>query len=299
MKHIDMASLFALVLIAVLVVGLGYYVSKQPKSEGNWKAPLSRIAAFTQTDTGNYNLENFRAFEFSDSGKYTQDWQDIEINPDTIKEMWFFIEPFPANAMFAHSFISFVFDDGASGTQSLAVSIEARMEKDQSYSPIAGVFRNYELLYVWSTEKDIMTRIGVSLDHTLYAYQLDLDPDQQRKLFEYFIARTNTLKAKPRFYNTLHSNCTNELAKAVNEAFPKALPWHRSWVLTGRSAKWLSDLGFITIPPDISFKEASQDHNIRGIIQRHASEPAASFDDQWRLSLHQKSRRPGGEAGGG
>lgn len=288
MKLIDMTYLFALALIGALLIGLGFYLAKKPKSEGDWKAPLARAASFSPAPDGSYKLQNFRAFEFTADKKYSEHWSEIDINSKAIKEMWFFIEPFPTNALFAHSFISFVFDDGKGGTQSIAVSIEARMERDQSYTPLGGVFRNYELLYVWSTEKDIMTRIGVSLDNTLYAYKLDLSHDQQRTLLEYFITRTNLLAEQPRFYNTLHSNCTNELAKAVNEAFPNALPWHRSWVLTGRSAKWLSDLGFIKTQPGISFKTASQELDIREIVQRLADEPAADFEVKWRQSLAAK-----------
>ena len=62
-----------------------------------------------------------------------------------------------------------------------------------------GAFRAYELLYVWSTEKDVLSRIAVKLDHKLYAYKLDLPVDQAMIIFDHFVARTNDLAARPRF----------------------------------------------------------------------------------------------------
>lgn len=160
------------------------------------------------------------------------------------------------------------------------------METGEAYSAIGGALRNYELMYVWSSERDILTRIAVGLEHTLFAYKLRLEPEQMRKIFEFFVRRTNDLAEHPRFYNTLHSNCTNELAKAVNEAFPNALPWHRSWIFTGRSADWLFDLGFIESRHHETFDALTNDSDIRTLIRAHADE--SDFADAWRKSFNAK-----------
>jgi len=281
----DMTNLIILILIAVTLIFAVAVLMKKPRVDADWKNALSRVPVFTETAHGQFHLENFRTFEFAEGGKQTPGWGPVDLDVSRLKEMWFFVEPFPANSLFAHSFISFTFDDGEGGTQSIAVSIEARMEKKQKYSPLKGVFRSYELMYVWSTEKDILTRIGVGLDHTLYAYKLDLTDEWMRKLLIYFIRRTNTLAKHPRFYSTLHSNCTNELAKAVNEAFPKVLPWHRSWVMTGRSAKWLHKLGFIKERHEDTFRTLTSRANIHQIVIRHKDAPADQFDDLWRADF--------------
>ncbi len=275
-----------LVILFAMLFGLMFaalVLSKTPQSDRNWKPLFSKVAAFEEAAPGRYRLPQLRDYEFTAGGENTPGWRPAEVNAADIAEMWFFIEPFPDNPLFAHSFLSFVFKDDSGRRKTMSVSIEARMETDEQYSPVDGALRNYELMYVWSTERDILTRIAVGLDHTLYAYKLRLEPDQMRRLFEYFVRRTNELAERPRFYNTLHSNCTNELAKAVNEAFPKALPWHRSWVFTGRSADWLYELGFIEDRKKSTFRALTDRSDIRLLVHAHAAENA--FEDAWRASF--------------
>jgi hypothetical protein len=278
----DMMNLAILIVVLAGLLFAAFVLMKTPRNDRNWKEALSRPAVFLETQPGLFALDALRDYQFAAGGEKVAGWRKTELDAVAIKEMWFFVEPFPGNRLFGHSFLSFVFDDGAGGSNTVSVSIEARMEKGESYSPLKGVFRNYELMYVWSTEKDIMTRIAVSLDHTLYAYKVDLEAEQMRELFLFFVRRTNALAERPRFYNTLHSNCTNELAKAVNEAFPKALPWHRSWVMTGRSAKWLYKLGFIDKAGSATFRELTARSDVRSVVQAHADAPAETFDALWR-----------------
>ena len=264
-------------------------LSKTPRADRNWKPTLTRVASFENVAPGRYRLPALRDYAFSSGGAETPGWRETDIDAADIAEMWFFIEPFSANPLFAHSFLSFVFENDAGRRTTFSLSIEARMERDERYSAIAGALRNYELIYVWSSERDIMTRIAVGLDHELYAYKINLEPEQMRRIFEYFIRRTNELAERPRFYNTLHSNCTNELAKAVNEAFPNALPWHRSWVMTGRSAEWLYDLGFLESRETMSFRTLTDLSGIRNLIHAHAEAP--DFADAWRASFRTAADR--------
>ncbi|MEO0850612.1 MAG: DUF4105 domain-containing protein [Pseudomonadota bacterium] len=124
----------------------------------------------------------------------------------------------------------------------------------------------------------------MKLDHQLFAYKLNLTHEQAILIFDHFVKRTNALAAKPRFYNTLHSNCTNELAKVVNEAFPKALPWHRSWVLTGKSGKWLHDLGYVGREEE-SFASLKARSDIQDLVKTTIRRE--DFADAWRAQLPQ------------
>ena len=55
---------------------------------------------------------------------------------------------------------------------------------------------------------------------------------------------------KPRFYNTLTTNCTSALAAIVNKARPGAIPWDWSFLLTGYADRYLHKLGYIGAPGD-------------------------------------------------
>ena len=270
---------------AIVLTGLITFTAmtlmKKPRADREWSPPLAKVASFEQTGASQYRLHNLRAFEYGPQGAQRKEWGNAKINVQNLTEIWFFIEPFTGSPVFAHSFLSFVFEDENSARQTLSISIEARKEAGEPYSAIRGAMLTYELLYVWSTEKDILTRISIKLDHKLYAYKLDIAQDRMKVLFDYFVKRTNTLAAAPRFYNTLYSNCTNELAKSVNDAYPGALPWHRSWVMTGRSAKWLHKLGFIG-DQDTPFTDITAQSDIQTLIKEHALQSADIFSDRWR-----------------
>lgn len=285
-----MVNILLMLLFVLALAYAGLVLTKRPRSDREWTPSLERVAVFQESEPFRYVLKNSRAFEYGPSGALRKEWETTPVRADDLAEVWFFIEPFGGNPLFAHSFLSFVFEDEAGARRTLSVSVEARRETGEKYSALNGAFRAYELAYVWSSEKDVLTRIAVKLDHPLYAYRLDLPRDRAMVIFDHFVKRTNDLAARPRFYNTLHSNCTNELAKAVNDAYSGALPWHRSWVATGRSAKWLHDLGFIA-PPDAGFDEIRARSDIQGLIKAFSAEPAEAFSARWRRAAAGEARR--------
>ena len=67
-------------------------------------------------------------------------------------------------------------------------------------------------------------------------------------------------------------------------AYPGALPWHRSWVVTGRSAKWLYKLGFIK-DGEASFEDITRRSDIQPLVKSNALLEANAFDDAWRAAL--------------
>jgi hypothetical protein len=50
---------------------------------------------------------------------------------------------------------------------------------------------------------------------------------------------TNALAAHPRLYNTFSANCTNMLAKVVNQTKAGSVPFDLSWYLPGYSDLFL------------------------------------------------------------
>ena len=278
----------ATALIMTLLVAI---IFARPSSHRDWREGLERVANFVPVDEQQWTLHNMRAFSFDADGIQSKDWVSHSVNAADLEAVWFFVEPFPGNDLFGHSYLSFVF--GGDTQETIAVSVEARMEKGESYSIWRGALRGFELSYVWSTEKDIHTRIAANLQHELLAYRLDLDPDQSIAILEHFIERTNDLSNAPRFYNTFTSNCTNELAKAVNDAYPGALPWHSSFILTGRSARHLHSLGYVL--GESSFETLTSNASIAGSIVTHQALMPDEFSAAWRQALeeqHQTSIAP-------
>ena len=271
------AGIAVFVAVAILAVLL-----RTPRNDRPWIDSLARPPEFVKVGDTLWSIRSFRAFIFDNDRETEKVWREELIDADDLAEVWFFVEPFEKWDSAAHSFLSFVFEGDQAKT--ISVSVEARREVGETYSGLKGVFNNYELIYIWSTEKDILTRIAVDLDHDLYAYRLNVTPEQAQAILMHFINRTNTLAEHPRFYNTLISNCTNELAKAVNSAFPGALPWHFAHVLTGHSAERLHELGFLS-PQATAFEDISASANIRQLVQDVRALPENEFNDAWRAHM--------------
>ena len=275
---------------------------RTPQNDRAWQPHLARAPLFSTIRGESWAIDQLRAYEFDAAEAYTEEWQPTTLNPDDLSEVWFFLEPFEDWDGVAHTFLSFVFDGPR--PQTISVSIEARKEIGETYSGFRGLFNAYELIYLWSTEKDILTRIAINLDHELYAYRLDITPDQGRRILEHFINRTNRLKDQPRFYNSFTSNCTNELAKSVNEAFPKSLPWRMQYILTGTADRYLFERDFIdplnlrTSSEDGAniFKSLKAKADIQSLAKTHANLPASSFSLRWREDYQQGIVEPSNAA---
>ncbi|MEO1137583.1 MAG: hypothetical protein AAFW68_13415, partial [Pseudomonadota bacterium] len=85
------------------------------------------------------------------------------------------------------------------------------------------------------------------------------------------------------------SNCTNELAKAVNSAFPGALPWHYSHILTGYAAARLHALGFIEDEAR-SYSDVKAAARAGDAIRAVREEPETAFPAAWRARLASADR---------
>jgi hypothetical protein len=106
----------------------------------------------------------------------------------------------------AHMLISFGFGDGH-----LTISIEARKDRTRPYATLPGFFRQYELVYVVADERDaIRARTNYSKDppEEVYLFHLTGRVENRRRLFVDCIRNINESRVRPRFYNTLTTNCT-------------------------------------------------------------------------------------------
>ena len=163
-----------------------------------------------------------------------------------LERVWFVAEPFTLAPFYgveavAHTYFVFDFED----QPPVAISVESRRERGEGYDPLRGLFNEYELIYIWGTERDLTGRRALVEKNELYMYPLAGSMDSARRLFLNLASATQQLETQPRFYNTLTSNCTNELAKAANEAQPGAIPLNIALVFPGFADDLLYDLGFI------------------------------------------------------
>jgi hypothetical protein len=124
-------------------------------------------------------------------------------------------------------FLSFGFADG----RHLAVSVETRRRRGQTYSAVAGFCRHYQLIFVIADERDL---IGVRTDirrERVYLYKLRTTPEERKRLFGGYMDRATALAEHPEFYNTITNNCTSNIVRIIDRGLPRGKRLGLSWRL--------------------------------------------------------------------
>ena len=179
-----------------------------------------------------------------------------------LKSVWFGVDRFTDVEPLAHTFLSFEFEPGSHRTNFLAFSVETRREKDElMYSPIRGIFNNYEVIYVIADEQDVLSVRSDVQEHVVQLYPVRATRQQAREMFVGMLQRANAIRQTPEFYHTLTSNCTNNIVYHTNMVLEDPISaWQRGVVFPGYS-DWLAyQLGIIDT--DLSLEEAREKFRI-------------------------------------
>lgn len=222
-------------LLFFLIALFAFIALRQPSHDRDWRAEIAVMPRLTVSDNL-LGIDQLRDWTYSDEAPISQAYRAAEYDMDRLKGVWLMVEPFGGSDAIAHTLVLFEFEDD----RLLALTIEARKEKGEIYSAIKGGFNSYELVYLWAEARDVLTRRARYLRHDIYVFPLALSKLEQRQFITALTEETNRLYESPRFYNTLFSNCTNELAKTAG------LSWNPAFILTGNSPQHLFSVG--TIP---------------------------------------------------
>jgi hypothetical protein len=213
----------------------------QPSNNRNWSPDLA-VLAYAEIDGNTVKLHNIRNCTYRADSEYVVMHYDREFKLVKIRSVDFIVVPFKEARGLAHTMMSFGFE----GDQYVCVSVEARLEKGETYSPLLGSLRQLELMYVVADERDVILRRTYHRGVDVYLYRTKTTPDQARKLFLDVIHRLNKLYREPEFYDTLTNNCTTNIALHVNRLKPFAIPlWDPRVLLPGYSDRLAFELGWL------------------------------------------------------
>ena len=256
--RIASASLLAITLAWVVLI-----VTTKPSNTRDWSPDQERLASAEVTGD-QLVLRNVRNARYRTTTDFDVYWDDRRLDLSALRSVWFVVEPFSDWRGPAHTFLSFGFADG----QYLAVSAEIRKERGESFSPLKGILRQYELVYVLGDERDL---IGLRANHrhdAVYLYPVRTTPERMRELLLSMLARVNQLAAEPEFYNTVFNNCTSNIVEHIEYIAPGRVPLSFSTVLPAYADDFAYDLGLIaTDLPKDRYRAA---HQINELAAEHA-----------------------------
>ncbi len=278
MRILRKILLVAAVVLGVPVVGYGLFsLIVRPSNDRDWSPDQERLAAATFTGDS-VHIENVRNNLYRSVSDYDVRWERRSYDLTQLETVWFIVEPFSKLRGPAHTFLSFGFANG----EYVAISVELRKEKGETFHPLRGLLRQYELQYVVGDERDL---IGLRANHrhdSVFVYPVRTTPEKKRELFVAMLERANGLAERPEFYNTLWSSCTTNIVSHINDIAPKRVPFSYKVLLPAYSDELAYDLGLLeTNLPRDAFR---QPHLINA--------RAAAFADQEGFSRGIRSAAP-------
>ena len=194
----------AISVLPIVAVAL-WWSSIPPSNTRDWTPDVARTARAT-FDGSHVTIQNVRNFNYRSENDYDQRWETRTYDLDRIQGLDLFIS-FWGPTEIAHTIVSWDFDDG----QHLAISIETRKEKGESYSALRGFFRQYELYYVVADERDLVGLRTNYRGEQVYLYRIRVPPAQARALLVDYLDEVNSLADHPEWYNALTQNCTTTI----------------------------------------------------------------------------------------
>jgi len=256
-------GLFAVLLLAAGVLAFSIF-GPRPSNDRDWTADQERLpsAEFSGRRVAVHNVRHARYRSVDD---YDVAWEDRAYDLDRLRSAWFLVEPFGADWQGpAHTLMSFGFE----GDDYLAVSVEIRKERGESFSPWKGLLRQYEIMYVVGDERDLIQLRTNHRRDPVYLYPIRAPRERIEQMFVGMLRRANRLREEPEFYNTLTSTCTTNIVRHVNELVPGRVPWSYKVLFPGYSDELAYDLGLIDT--DLPFPEAKRRFRINDAALRAA-----------------------------
>lgn len=224
---------------------LGYivlFLTFQPSHNRNWELGHEKLPHLSYSSSSTIaTIENYRDFNWTSVKEAEVNYTTRDFDLSKIQTVDVFISHFDDFEGLAHIFLSFGLTDG----EHIVVSLETRREVGENFSPLLGVLRQFEIIYVVGSERDI---VGVRTGHRnerVYLYPTTASPEKAQALFAKLTTAFNDVYETPRMYNTLTHNCTNELTRPVESISDVNFPLTWKTILPGYFDEILYELGLI------------------------------------------------------
>jgi hypothetical protein len=266
----------AIVAVVVFAVLVGLFFRIPASNDRDWQPEVANLP-YATINGDMITIHNIRNFDYRTETDFDPRWETRTYDlakldsADVIAVYW-------AGKAIAHVMVSFGFD----AKDYLAVSIETRKEKGESYSTLAGFFRQYELYYVVADERDVV-RVRTTYrqpQEDVYIYRVNGPLRNLRRVFLDYLKAMNDLRERPSYYNTLTTNCTTSILFHTRMN-PESPPLSWKILLSGYLPDYLYELGRLDTSRPFAELERLSLVNARA----HAADRNVAFSQRIREGL--------------
>lgn len=255
-------------IIAVGVCIVAYIIFSlivRPSLDRDWSKDQA-VLARAEISEDRVDITNIRNINYRSTTDYDVQYYDKTFDLSKLESVWYMVEPF-AGFGAAHTLVSF----GFRGGDYVAISAEIRKEKGEIFSPLKGLLRQYELVYVIADERDVIKLRSNYRNDDVFLYPIKTTPENMRKLFISMLERANKLATEPEFYNTLTSTCTTNIVSHVNDIAPDRIPFSFKVLLPAYSDELAHEIGLIdnTLP----LEQLRETYRINERAEKYADDP--------------------------
>lgn len=254
------------------------WLSLKPSNDHDWQANLSQTP-WAEIDGDRVTIHNFRHCYYREETEFNCEWLTKEVFLSQLRGVDLFVD-YWTSPWIAHPIVSFQFGDH----DYVAASIEARYQVGQGYSPIRSIFRQFTLIYVLASERDVIRlRTNYRSGEDVYLFHTTASPQWSRDLFLQYLRQANRLRDKPAWFNLITNNCTTSIFANMAAAgqMPAGSSRYSWWVLfNGRAAEMLYRGG--NFAGKLPFPELKAQAYINPVANKLADAP--DFSQQIRKS---------------
>jgi len=252
---------FDLCLAAVI-----WYAVRSPSNNREWWPELS-VLPETNRSGKHLTITGFREFDWHPDGGFDARWTRRTFDLEKLDRLEFVVVPFGDSERMAHTMMIFGFSDG----NRVVVSVEVRKEIGEEYGILPGMLKQFELIYLFGSEHDVLGVRAVARGERIYAYPVRAEPDFIRALFTDLTESANSLHLRPRFYRSIRDNCTTTLVREIERVTGGKIGLQPEILFNARAGELLHRRG--NMDTRLNYRQAREHFRIDHLIRDHIDDP--------------------------
>ncbi|WP_299934863.1 DUF4105 domain-containing protein [uncultured Pelagimonas sp.] len=238
-----------------------------PPANRDWARDVAR-QSYGEISGETLTVHDIRDFNWRSKEDFDENWISKEFDLSQIESTDVFLSYWGPQYM-AHLIVSFGFENG----DHLAWSVEVRRQKGGGFSPVADMFKANTLAILAATERDIVGLRTNVRGEDVQLYRLRVREEAARRILTGFIEDATDLAAKPRWYNSLFTNCTTVVTK-IMDGVGAGQAWDWRVVANGYLPDFAYDIGAVNT--DLPLEELRELGRVAPRAIEHGLEPGFS-----------------------